>query len=271
MRIDVGSTPLTVTALGRWVSSGNSRSHTVTIYQVVGGFTTPLSGASVVVNTAGATPGQFAYTSLSSTVVLWERGTYYILSAESGGDVWYHNNTTVTTTGDAFLSSANFLDHNSGHILADGTGPNDPFGPVDFKYNLGVPGGITRPGSILPFNSELASGYVVNLPTVITGTVTLTIGFWIGVTTAGDTFTYQWHMDGVPIGPVKTTTTTLENNTLPSDPINTTLIPDGTHIFYPVIYDAAVNLFITAKYIVLEIHKLLLQTAGSTTVRRRCR
>ena len=98
----VGSAPLTVTDLGRWVVSGNSNSHTVKIVRSDG---TDLPGGSVSVATAGATNGQFKYASLSSPVQLASNTTYYVVSQEvSGGDYWYDMDTVVASTGDASLA-----------------------------------------------------------------------------------------------------------------------------------------------------------------------
>src|SRR5271157_5340242 len=67
MVFTVGSSNLSVTALGRWVISGNSQMHTLTLYDVTtsaisgsgGPVSTGLSqvGSSVVLNAATATPG----------------------------------------------------------------------------------------------------------------------------------------------------------------------------------------------------------------------
>ena len=100
MQITVGSAPLTVTALGRYVAPGNAQAHVVTIYD---SNSVPVVGGSATINTAGLTSGQFAYVPLSSPVVLWDSGVYYILSTE-GGDAWYNDDAVVTTTADAALT-----------------------------------------------------------------------------------------------------------------------------------------------------------------------
>ena len=47
--------------LGRWVVSGNSGMHTLTIYDVAAASVI----ATVVINTSGATPGQYLYGSIT--------------------------------------------------------------------------------------------------------------------------------------------------------------------------------------------------------------
>jgi len=74
-RFAVGSAPITVTQLGRWVVSGNSGNHTVKLIVEAGN---DVSGASVTVNTSGAPAGQFAYATLANALTLTP-GTTYVL------------------------------------------------------------------------------------------------------------------------------------------------------------------------------------------------
>jgi hypothetical protein len=99
MQITVGSSPLTVTALGRLVLSGNTQAHEITLVDAANNLL-----GSVTVNTAGMTVGQFVYAALSSPVTLSASHVYYILSMENvGGDFWYADNVNVTTTSAAIL------------------------------------------------------------------------------------------------------------------------------------------------------------------------
>jgi hypothetical protein len=234
MQITVGSTPLTVTALGRWVAPGNVQTHVVTIY---GGDGLPMFGGSVTINTSGKTSGQFVYVPLSSNVVLWDSTTYYILSVEAppGGDIWYSNDTSVTTTADASLGDSVYKNHLSGAISRGGSGPNKPFVPVDFKYTVGVPGGVTRPGSV--FGPQYFSTTVLGpaVPTIMTGTVAVNAIIDHGAVSGGEVFTYQWMLDGVAVSPVLT-----GDYTMPWSFDTVGLgIPDGTHIIYPRILDSS--------------------------------
>jgi Domain of unknown function (DUF4082) len=118
---------ITVTALGRWVVSGNSGTHTVALYN-----SSCSSLGSVSVATSGATAGQFKYVNLGTPVAL-VTGTYYVMSSETnGGDQWYDDNTTVTTS--AVGSVTGSVD---GTCTVDVNGPHS-YVPVDFQYTGGL-------------------------------------------------------------------------------------------------------------------------------------
>lgn len=88
-KFTVGSTPIRVTDLGRWVVSGNSGSHVVKLVRADD--LTDVPNASATVNTSGKPAGQFAYAQLAGTVTLAANTTYYLVSHEvSGGDQWYN-------------------------------------------------------------------------------------------------------------------------------------------------------------------------------------
>ena len=91
-QITVGASNLSVGQLGRWVVSGNSGMHTLTIYDVAAASVI----ATVVINTSGATPGQYLYGSITP-ITLVAGHTYSIESSETnGGDQWYDLDTSVT-------------------------------------------------------------------------------------------------------------------------------------------------------------------------------
>ena len=95
MVVKGGSADISVNALGRWVVSGNSQSHTVRLVLA----STGGDVASAVVNTAGQPAGAFAFTPLADAVTLRAGTTYYLLSQEfAGGDTWYEYNTATITT-----------------------------------------------------------------------------------------------------------------------------------------------------------------------------
>ena len=232
-RLTIGSTPLTATQVGHYVGVGSvhTNTHTVTIYDI---HKVPL--ASAVIDTAGATPGQFAYAALSTPVVLWDGGDYYVMSTE-GGDTWYNNDTVVTTAADAAISSAVYRDRGNGwlNIVAGG-----PYVPPSFKYDIGVAGGITRRGSpfAVPWGSDSVYRSYTSTGTIVTGTVTFT-GTWIHGPSPnpGESITYQWIMDGVPISPVLT-----ESPAWGLSWVCDTValgIPDGTHVIYPRVLDSS--------------------------------
>lgn len=128
----VAAANVTATHLGRWVVSGNSGTHTVSIYSGADLASGTLLG-SVSINTSGATAGQFSYAALASSVAISSGTRYWVLSSETnGGDQWYDFNTTVTYTGitgalvGAYRDSVN-------HVSSNGDGK--VYVPVSLLYN----------------------------------------------------------------------------------------------------------------------------------------
>ena len=125
----VGASPITVSAVGRYVVSGNSQTHTVKLVDASTGADVPNGSATVV--TSGAIPGAITYVPLSSPVVLTAGHSYYLLTQEtSGGDQWYDTNTALQTTGAATVTGSMY---GTGTWLVGFPG-NRTYGPVDFKY-----------------------------------------------------------------------------------------------------------------------------------------
>ncbi len=139
MSIAVGSSPMTVTALGRIFAPGNMGSHTV---QIVNASTNQtISGGSVSVSMSGGTAGSFVYASLPAAVTLDANSTYYIVSQEtSGGDQWYDFNTTIATTNVAAAKTSVYSYDGATYIVIGP--PNQSYGPVNLVYNTGE----TQPG-----------------------------------------------------------------------------------------------------------------------------
>ncbi len=123
------SSNITVTDLGRWVVSGNSGSHFVGLYNMVGTGTL-LTSATVV--TSGAAVG-FAYAACTP-VTLTAGSTYVVQSTEtSGGDQWYDSNTVLTPVSTiGSILSAQFS------ILSSNGAANNSYGPVSFKISGGA-------------------------------------------------------------------------------------------------------------------------------------
>jgi YVTN family beta-propeller protein len=131
MSFTVGSSPVTVSGLGRMFAPGDTGSHTVKI--VTASNSQNLSGGSVTISMAGGTPGSFVYASLPSTVTLNANSTYYILSQEtSGGDQWYDMNTTITTT--TVASETGSVYSGDGVTYSPNGSAGQAYVPVDFVY-----------------------------------------------------------------------------------------------------------------------------------------
>ncbi len=141
MRIGVGASQITVTALGRIFISGNSNTHTVKLVNATDG--NDVAGGSVSLNMSGGTVGQFKYASLSGPVVLAAGATYYVVSQETlGGDAWCDVNTTVTTTSAATELSGVYGLGAGGWTSTGFAGRT--YGPVDFQYSSGFLSAKTR-------------------------------------------------------------------------------------------------------------------------------
>ncbi len=131
MRVLVGPSPLTITALGRYAVPGNSGTHTVKVVQAASGVDVP--GGSASVNLAGAIAGGFVYSTLLSPITLSANTEYYVVSQEVfGGDQWYDYNTIVQTTNAGTVISAVY-DNGPFSYIAPGSA-GQTYGPVDFRY-----------------------------------------------------------------------------------------------------------------------------------------
>src|SRR6476659_3732969 len=92
MQVVVGANPITVTALGRMMVSGNTGTHTVKLVKASDG--SDVTGGSVMISMIGGTAGQYRYATLASPVTLSTGATYFVMSQEvSGGDTWYYDDT----------------------------------------------------------------------------------------------------------------------------------------------------------------------------------
>lgn len=157
MWFTVGSSNLLVTAIGRWVLSGNNGQHSLTLYDAptsalgasgVGRYLTPVSATVLLDTTAGGiTANAYNYINLPTPVVLIAGRDYFLTSTElqSPGDQLHYPDGSYTTTADATL-------HGQSLFSAGGFGPwyyqnaNGPFGPVNFIYQTTTALG-RKPGS----------------------------------------------------------------------------------------------------------------------------
>lgn len=129
MAIKVGSSPLTVSSLGRMAAPGNNANHVVKLVNAAG---VDIAGGSATVVTAGATQWSFAYTPLANPVVLNANTTYFLVSQETaGGDVWYDWDTTLQTTSAATLTGAVWALTNTYSVVGSA---GHSYVPVDLKF-----------------------------------------------------------------------------------------------------------------------------------------
>lgn len=231
MQITIGSSNLSVTALGRWVLPGNSQTHNLVIIDAASKLQI---GSTVSINAAGATSGQFLYAPFSNPVVLAAARSYYVLSTEiglNGNDQLYVTGGPYTTTLDATLDGAILQGYSgdaAGWYLTTGS---TAYGPVNFQYTT-TSAPAVLPGS--PFYPPLgrqpyANDFAVPVLQVVSGTVTLD-GFFLSGSSSVPVGSMigQWMIDNQPASPyipIQSATTP------PYFPfaLDTTTLTDGTH------------------------------------------
>jgi hypothetical protein len=130
-QINIGSTPMTVTALGRLYVAGNTGSHTV---QMVDAVSKAVVTAAMVRPSIGAA-GQFTYVGLSTPVTLPANSNYFLVSQEtSGGDRWYDYGPVTAASA---VTIPNALYGSGGSWGTYGT-TNQSYVPVNLLYTLTV-------------------------------------------------------------------------------------------------------------------------------------
>jgi hypothetical protein len=117
-----------VTAVGRWIDSGNSGTHTVKVLR----HASPAFVASASINTSGATAGQHKYASVTPVTLL--AGALYTLWTQetNGGDQWQNYPVLLTSTADGIVNGSNNSD--SSCTAAD---PGGTFSPETGKSYAG--------------------------------------------------------------------------------------------------------------------------------------
>ncbi len=137
--IQVGSSNLTVTSLGRLVAGGNTQTHMV---ELVDASNNAVLG-SVLVSTSGGTAGQFTYAPLVSAVTLLAGHTYYVVSQEfGGGDSFDSQPAVATTSAAADLGGVSSV---GASIWNWSPGANTQTVGVDFQFTIAPP---TAPTSL---------------------------------------------------------------------------------------------------------------------------
>ncbi len=215
MKLTVGSSPLTVSSLGRICVANNAQTHTVKFVKASDGSDV----ASASVNMAGCTPGQFVYQAISPAT-LTAGASYYLASQETqGGDRWYDEG-TITAAAGAVVNSGAYL-YNGNWYTA---GPaNTSYVPPNFQYSTGGGGTGGSPGAptvtvTYPTNNLTVSGIVA---------VTATAGASSPATVAS----VQFILDGGNLGSAATTAPYSVN-------WDTTLVPNGPHTLTATVKDS---------------------------------
>lgn len=126
------NTTITITALGSYTFAGSTQTHNIGIW-VDGSPATPI--AQVSLNKNGLPVG-INYQNLVTPLVL-APGNYIMAEQEtSGGDTWYNDNTLISTTGIATITTSGF--NTSSTFSCPDTFQNPGvnfFIPLSFKYH----------------------------------------------------------------------------------------------------------------------------------------
>jgi hypothetical protein len=131
MTIQVRSSAVTVTQLGRIVATANAQPHVVKILDLT---QNNLEIASAIVSLPGGPVGTFTYQPLAQPVTLEPFKLYYILTHEvAGGDV-FHDVSVVTPTGVAAILAAVYNDDATPTVFTTLSSANQCYGVVNFLY-----------------------------------------------------------------------------------------------------------------------------------------
>lgn len=132
MQITVGSSPLSVTSLGRFCLSGNAGSHVVKFVNANNG--TDVDGASVTVSMSGCAPGRFVYEPTAIPIMLLANRKYFLVSRESqNGDKWF-DRALISPTNSATVDAPIYQTGSSGWTIAGGA--NSSYVPPSFQYSI---------------------------------------------------------------------------------------------------------------------------------------
>ncbi|MFO0888062.1 MAG: fibronectin type III domain-containing protein [Isosphaeraceae bacterium] len=142
----VGSSNVAVYQLGRWVASGNSRTHVLHLIRE----SDKAELGKVTVDTRTGTAGSFVYGTFPYPVELAANTTYYLLSEETNAqDAFYGQDTTITpnssgaiTVSKAMSATYNSQSTTSAWTYTSGTSGARSFGPVDLKFATRGPGDL---------------------------------------------------------------------------------------------------------------------------------
>ena len=132
MSVQVGTSPLVVSTVGRFYLAGNNQPHTLKWVLALTGKDVP--GGSVTFTPTGVS-GQFSYATLASSITLLPNTLYYLVSHEqAGGDLWYDLNTQLTSTADGSLHGGIWSSDTTPPSWGPTGASNNTYVPVDFRY-----------------------------------------------------------------------------------------------------------------------------------------
>jgi len=141
MKFTVGSSPVTVSQLGRYALATNTQTHQVRILDAATG----ADVAKAIVNCAGQPVSGFVYADIiGGAVTLQASKAYYLLTDNySGGDMFFDTNTTVSTTGGITINESTWGSWKSGALYsvdATGAGFSQKYGYFEMRAKLPASG-----------------------------------------------------------------------------------------------------------------------------------
>lgn len=129
----VGWQDLLISALARWIYTGNNAIHSINLLDGLGNLL-----GDVALNAEVEPGGSFAYVNLNTPIRLSAGSIFFVVSQEPGGAVegWTNDNLDFTTTADAAVTySVSTTDTNGVGIPTQVT-PKAMFVPVNFQYTI---------------------------------------------------------------------------------------------------------------------------------------
>lgn len=206
LRFTVGSTPITVTSLGRrMVSASTINSHLLELWEADG--TTRKAWATLPVQ-SGAVAGDFRYVTVSSPVTLAANGTYFLTSQELAGGDYFFMCSPFTLAG-AVSGGVSAADSGAGTAIAAPsicTGGQTFSGP-NLQYTTGAGGGGGGTASVVltqpPPGFLNGTRTLTAVPTVSAGETVARVEFYdgaqkLGEDTQGPAYTWDWLTENSP-------------------------------------------------------------------------
>ena len=127
------SQDISVTAVARWIFSGNNALHGITLVDALGN----LLGQEAL-NAAAEPAGGFAWVTLPTPVHLTAWSTFYLMSQEPGGaaEGWLNDDLSFSTTADAAVLNSVQTTNSNGVGIPTIIHPVAMFVPVNFQYSI---------------------------------------------------------------------------------------------------------------------------------------
>lgn len=131
-RFTVGGANITVTALGRWVTAGNSLAHIIRLFSAA----TPTELGNVSVNTNGAPAGAYLYATLGSPIILTAGVEYAVLSDEINTFDQFNDTGVVTANAVVTINGSAYRTGLSGGagVISTGAAGSSSYGPCNLRY-----------------------------------------------------------------------------------------------------------------------------------------